>query len=442
MTDETETQAPASARARVDRRPALFIVLQCRRPTATPARIKIDPGCSVELGRGVTLAVERRDNVVRIDLPDSVISSTHAHIKALLDGYVIEDAGSKNGTYVGGTLQPHAALRDGEWIELGNTLLRFRHDIVPATDPLLVKAGGDELATLVPDLAATFARLAQVARASLPILVIGETGTGKEVIARAVHRLTQREGPFVAVNCGAIATTLLESELFGHRRGAFSGATDDRAGLFRSADRGTLLLDEIGELPAAAQAALLRVLQEREVVPVGGDRPIPIDIRLVAATHRDLEAEVTAGRFREDLYARLAGQVIRPLPLRERIEDLGLLVGRLLGRLADRDVSLDVEVARAFAKHEWPRNTRELEMTLASALAADPARITTDSLPDTLATPTPAREVDHERRRQLEALLVEHRGNVSRVAQAMGKARSLVQKWLNRYGLDAEQFRR
>src|SRR5262249_5151219 len=157
----------------------------------------------------------------------------------------------------------------------------------------------------------------------------GETGTGKEVVARAIHRLARRSGPFVAVNCGAIPRNLVESELFGPPRGAFSRATQDRLRLIRSADRRTLLLGEIGELGLAAQAALLRVLQEREVVPVGGERPIPVDLRLVAATHVELEHAVEQRAFREDLLARLAGQIVRLEPLRERMEDLGLLIARL-----------------------------------------------------------------------------------------------------------------
>jgi DNA-binding NtrC family response regulator len=438
MSQQTETQSPAALRARSKLRPALFVVLQCRRPTASPLRVRLDPGLSIELGRGDTLAAHRRGHdLVRIDVPDPVMSSKHAHVRPLLDGFVIEDAGSKNGTRVRGAAQRHAVLDDGDWIELGDTLFRFRSESVDAGDPAILQADGAELSTIVPELAARFARLATIAAVDVPILLFGETGTGKEVVARATHRLAKRSGPFVAVNCGALPETLVESELFGHRRGAFSGAGDDRAGLIRTADHGTLFLDEIGELPLPSQAALLRVLQEREVLPVGADRPVPVDLRVIGATHRSLEGAVADQTFREDLFARLAGHVVRLPALRDRMEDLGLLLGRLL----PEGVRVEIEAARTLAAYTWPRNIRELEMHLTAALAADASCVRAASLPESFATTT-VRDADVDRKRELEALLRQHQGNVSQVAKAMGKARSLVQKWLHRYGLDPERYRR
>jgi hypothetical protein len=249
--------------ARSARRDALYIVLQCRRPAEPPVRVRLDPGTTVVLGRGSAFATSVSGRERRIDIPDPVMSSTHARIEPVLEGYAIADAGSKNGTRVAGEQQPKAVLRDGDWIEIGNTLLRFRTRSAPSDAAAIERAApGDTLATVVPELAARFAMLAHVAKANLPVLVIGETGTGKELAARAVHERAGRTGGFVAVNCGAIAGTLLESELFGHVRGAFSGASEDRAGLIRSAHEGTLFLDEIGDLPLSAQAALLRVLQQ------------------------------------------------------------------------------------------------------------------------------------------------------------------------------------
>src|SRR5262249_27344255 len=163
-------------------------------------------------------------------------------------------------------------------------------------------------------------------------LIEGETGTGKEVIARAIHGLSGRPGPLVAVNCAALAPSIVQSELFGYRKGAFSGAADDRLGLIRSADRGTLLLHEIGDLAAPAQAAILRALQERRVMPVGSTGEVAVDVRFCAATHRRLQELVRSGDFREDLLARLSGFVIRVPPLRERREDLGLLISTIIGR--------------------------------------------------------------------------------------------------------------
>jgi transcriptional regulator with GAF, ATPase, and Fis domain len=305
------------------------------------------------------------------------------------------------------------------------------------------------------------------------------------VVARALHALSGREGPFVAVNCGAIPRTLVESELFGHRKGAFSGATEERPGLFRSADRGTLLLDEIGDLPQEAQAALLRVLQEHEVLAVGATRPVKVDVRVLAATHRDLAALVQSGEFRADLLSRIAGFHVRLPPLRERPEDLGLLVGALLKKVAGdaaAHVRLTCEAARALARYRWPLNVRELEQCLRAALvlagtqpidlvhlpepvraalhegpaAAGSAPDPTDPDLPTLASQAPEDEVTHsprgpqrpltadEQRHKEELLLLvrEHRGNVTTMARALGKARMQVQRWLRRYAIDPQEHRR
>jgi transcriptional regulator with GAF, ATPase, and Fis domain len=186
-----------------------------------------------------------------------------------------------------------------------------------------------------------------------------------------VHHLSKRPGHFVAVNCGAIPATLVETELFGYKRGAFSGAVDDRPGIIRSADKGTLLLDEIGELPLSSQVALLRVLQEREVTPVGATRPVPVDVRVVAATHRRLSDLVEARTFRPDLLARLSGYTLRLPPLRDRTADLGLLISAILHRIAPAvaaHVTFSGAAARALFRHPWPLNIRELEKALETAL--------------------------------------------------------------------------
>jgi transcriptional regulator with GAF, ATPase, and Fis domain len=300
----------------------------------------------------------------------------------------------------------------------------------------------------------------QVAPSPVSVVVAGETGTGKEVIARAVHALSGRSGDFVAVNCGALPENLVESELFGHRKGAFSGAVEDRPGLIRAADRGTLFLDEIGDLPAASQAAFLRVLQEREVTPIGSTRAVPVDIRLVAATHRDLGALVDAGGFRPDLYARIAGLKIELPPLRERREDLGLIIAAILRRVApdrlDR-VGFDVEAARCLFRYGWPLNIRELEKTLQTAVVlAEDLPIATEHLPDPVrcepdvAAPQdsemdddrPLSAEDEERKQNLIAMLQEHGGNISAVARAMGKARMQIQRWVKRYRLEPDSYRK
>jgi DNA-binding NtrC family response regulator len=284
------------------------------------------------------------------------------------------------------------------------------------------------------------------------VVLQGPTGSGKEVAARALHQLSGRAGAFVAVNCGGIAKTLVESELFGYRKGAFSGADDDRPGLMRTADKGTLFLDEIGDLPIGSQSVLLRALQESEVLPVGATRPVKIDVRVLAATHYDLPGLIEQGGFRADLFARVSGFTVRLPPLRERREDLGLLTSLILRRVAadlvDR-ISLTPEAASALFAHDWPLNVRELEKCLSTALVLAAGQpIDLPHLPDwAQARPEPpapaplASEAELRHREQLLALLKEHHGNVSSIARSLGKARMQVQRWLKRYGIDAAAFR-
>jgi two-component system, NtrC family, response regulator len=203
----------------------------------------------------------------------------------------------------------------------------------------------------------------RVAATDASVLITGESGTGKEAVSRRIHvRSSRAEGPFVAVNCAAIPGELLESELFGHARGAFTGAVRDRLGRFRQADRGTLFLDEIGEIPLPLQAKLLRVLQERVVDVVGGDKPVAVDVRIVAATNRDLLDRIGEGSFREDLYYRLNVVEIRVPPLRERPEDIPRLVEHFMAELApDREVEVPPPVLNELERRPWPGNVRELK---------------------------------------------------------------------------------
>jgi transcriptional regulator of acetoin/glycerol metabolism len=446
----------------LDARPHLYLVLDAHRPLAAPVRLALGDVEEVVLGRGSGRLVEAssgdgtRRLVVRTD--DRRMSSTHARIQKLLRRWVIEDSGSKNGTLVNGVARTRVPLADGDVIELGHTFFLFREAVLSdPRDPAVLDARDlappvPGMATLLPGLARDFDRLASVACSPAPIVVEGETGTGKEVMAQAVHRISGRAGAFVAVNCGALPRDLVEGELFGHKKGAFSGATEDRAGLVRSAHRGTLFLDEIGDLPAPAQAALLRVLQEHEVRPIGETRATPVDLRVVAATHRSLDAMVTAGEFRADLLNRLAGHRFALPPLRARREDLGLILGALLARLADGDAaapSLHPRAARALLGHGWPGNVRELEQCVGSALALARAAgsIELEHLPQAVQRvlgggSTGRGSADAGQREEILALLREHQGNVSAVAKHMGKARMQVQRWLKRYAIDPAQFRR
>jgi transcriptional regulator with GAF, ATPase, and Fis domain len=389
------------------------------------------------------------------------MSKEHARFVRAGGQWMVEDTGSKNGLLVNGEPCARGWLVDGALLEIGHTLLLFRETTFTGVGPPLVGGFSEPctpvpgFATVSPSVTGELAKLARVARTPVPVVVEGETGVGKELLARAYHSLSGRSGPFVAVNCGALPETLVQSELFGYRKGAFSGAGEDRPGLVRSADGGTLFLDEIGELPLESQASLLRVLQEGEVLPVGATRPLKVDLRLIAATNRELEQEVRKGAFRSDLLARLSGLRLRLPPLRERREDVGLLVALLLRRgLAPgaRAPSLTPRAARALFRHEWPRNVRQLEHCLSLAVALAPERIELEHLPAELqvalskqepeAAATPAGPPpETQERDELLALLREHRGNVSRVAQALGTSRAQVHRLFKRHGLEPDAFR-
>ncbi len=314
------------------------------------------------------------------------------------------------------------------------------------------------------------ALLSQVAARDLTVLLTGETGTGKELAARAVHAESPRKvKPFVAVNCGALPADLVESELFGHAKGAFTGATMAKAGLFEEAHGGTLFLDEIGDLPLPVQVKLNRALQEKEVRRVGTTTPVKVDARVVAATHRDLAAEVAAGRFREDLYYRLNVVTVRLPALRERREDIPLLAMHFLSRSGRPELEgFAPEALRAFTTYTWPGNVRQLENAVARAAAvAQGPRITVDDLPPELGVARtaeaggasagripsealaklPYREaVDGARdavsREYLSALMQEFGGNVTHAAERAGMERESLHRLLKRYGVRSDDFKR
>jgi len=459
-------QGEAQEQVARPRQQLLLVALEMERPLEYPTLHALDALDEVLLGRGASRAWSQRAHEGRrqlaLQLPDRWMSREHARLVRAGGQWMLEDVNSKNGLRVNGVPQTRGWLADGGLIEVGHTLLLFRETAAagPAFAPDArtgaPRAPVPGFATLNPALAEELAKLARVARTPVPVVVEGETGTGKELLARAYHALSERPGAFVAVNCGALPDTLVQSELFGYRKGAFSGASEDRPGLIRSSDGGTLFLDEIGELPLPAQASLLRVLLESEVLPVGGTRPLAVDLRVVAATNRDLGQMVRGGTFRSDLLARLSGLRLKLPPLRERREDLGLLVVELLRRLVPpvaRGPSLTPAAARALFLHDWPRNVRELEHCLALAVALSPERIDMEHLPAELrreppgpATSEPAPVVPRAspascEREELLGLLREHRGNVSQVAQALGTSRAQVHRLLKRHRLEPDSFR-
>jgi pSer/pThr/pTyr-binding forkhead associated (FHA) protein len=459
----TITEQSDRGRVRGAHQPVAHLIrlLDFERPQRAGARHALTGLDVVELDRraeggGGVATATRVDRTLRIEVDDPRMSARHARMTHHLRRWTIVDQGSRNGIWIDGRGIEDALLEDGAVIELGRTAFLFRvlevdggpPDVDAAALPMAIPG----VATFAPGFGAALADLAKLARTGQSVVLRGETGTGKEVLGRGVHAASGRSGAWVAVNCGALPDHLIESELFGHRKGSFSGATEDRPGLVRAADGGTLFLDEIADLPLASQAALLRVLQEHEVTPVGGTRAVAVDLRVIAASHRDLEAEVAAGRFREDLLARLAGAVVEVPPVRARREDLGLLIAALLARLPDGErVKLSPEAGRALLRYRWPRNVRELEQALATAVAlADGRTIEVEHLPPAVRAigddpPTPPVEdlspSDRRRRDELIGLLTQHRGNIAAVARAMGVERMQIHRWLKRFALAIEAYR-
>ena len=307
------------------------------------------------------------------------------------------------------------------------------------------------------------AEIETVAPTSASVLIRGQTGTGKELVARRIHQLSaSSRGPFVALNCAAVPESLLESELFGHRKGAFTGADSDRAGRFREAHRGTLFLDEVGDMPLAAQAKLLRVLQERVVEPLGGGKPIKVDVRVLAATHHDLVELTREQRFREDLYYRLRVVELEVPPLAERGTDVLLLARHFLALSGRVGVALTPDVESALAVHPWPGNVRELRNAMERAAIFCRGAVRPEHLPAEIRAgspmPIPASEdgdpppsgnfqtaktaaVEAFERRFFSEALRRHRGNVSRAAREAGMHRQNLQKKLRRLGIDPTGFR-
>jgi DNA-binding NtrC family response regulator len=322
----------------------------------------------------------------------------------------------------------------------------------------------DNLVAKSPAMAPAVALVRRAAASDATVLITGESGTGKEVVARAIHASGERRtGRFVAINCGAIPEALLESELFGHVKGSFTGAAVDRRGLFEEADGGTMFLDEIADLPLAMQVKLNRVLQERSVRRVGGADERPVDVRVVAATNVDLRARVAAGQFREDVFYRLNVLPIPLPPLRERREDIPALAAFLLERHAARrpgaPEGFTAEALSALVGHDWPGNVRELENAIARAVAvSDGARIELEALPDEVSAAvrprlTRASEVhlgyrevvdlarDRASREYLIALMRELHGNVTDAARRAGMERESLHRLLKRYGVRSEDFK-
>ncbi len=379
------------------------------------------------------------------------VAPHHFTVRLDADGFVLRDGGSAEGTYLdGAAVTADVRLDEGATVRAGEALVElYRRTSEDPVRPM----EGDRLGELVgrsDPMRRLFNLIRRVAIHPVPVLVLGESGTGKELVARAVHDHSPRSsGPFVAVNCGAISRDLVESELFGHVKGAFTGATSDRAGAFREASGGTLFLDEIGDLALQSQVRFLRVLETGSVRPVGADREEDVDVRIVAATHRNLPAEVDNGTFREDLYFRLGVMAVLVPPLRERPDDIPLLAEHFLRSMVDRPLSLSDDAVTRLVGHPWRGNVRALRNCLlrAALLAEGPEidddDIHFDAVPMTGSDPLMALRQDEvaglleqvERDaicRAMEAC----RSNKTAAARMLGIAKSTLHVKLAKYELD------
>jgi len=385
-----------------------------------------------------------------VSVPHASLSRRHASITT--PGLVLEDLGSTNGTWVRAPGPDGAAaearlepgrpvvLSPGDTVRLGAVTLV----LVPAAAPTSSEAGdGDALDPAMRELHALVER---VAPADIPVLLLGETGVGKEVLAERVHRASRRSGrPMLRLNCAALAEQLVESELFGHERGAFTGAHAAKPGLLEAASGGSVLLDEVGDMRLESQARLLRVIEEGKALRVGGVTPRPIDVRFIAATHKDLDEAVREGRFRRDLYYRLAGVVVRIPPLRERPAEL-LPLARSFLRAAwaragrEGEPGLASDAGQWLQAQPWPGNIRELRHCVERAALLCEGGVVTLSLLDAGAAPAPAAPAAPVTRRgitraALEAALDRHAGNQTRAAAALGVSRRTLVNWIERHGV-------
>ena len=372
-----------------------------------------------------------RDPACEVTLDHERLSRRHAKI-TIGDGWTVEDLGSRNGTHLrGAKLAASSDLVPGEPIAIGP----FTAVIVSrAVSTARAVVGGSHVGVVDPTLAEPGPLLLAVARSSVSIVINGETGAGKEVLARSLHRLSGRQGPMLAVNCAALSPALLESELFGHVRGSFTGAVNDKPGLLEAAAGGTVLFDEIAELPLDLQAKLLRAIETREVIRVGAVRPVAVDVRFLAATHQDLVAASQNGEFRRDLFYRLAGITLTIAPLRERPQQLSALAAKFA-----KEVHTTVTAAALarLASHDWPGNVRELRNVIERAAllsgggAIEPAHILIDTAP--AAAPSSGADAltgeQAAERDRIVAALDACAGNQSQAAKQLGVSRAnLVNK--------------
>ncbi len=418
------------------------------------------------LARGAN--VIGRESPADVVVPVNAVSRVHAEIVWERGGWSLRDRGSTNGTLVDGHRTLEARLEHGQEVRVGDAIFKFvdqdaelfgryRLDGTMAPGTVRFSREGSELVGGY-QMDRIAAEVERIATSPISVVLLGESGTGKEVVAREIHRHSGRKGQFRAVNCAAIPENLFESELFGYKRGAFSGADRDKQGILRAAHEGTLLLDEIGDMPLDAQAKLLRVLQSKEVYPLGATAPEVVDVRVVSATHRDLKRLEHEDRFRPDLFARLNEYQLRLPPLRDRKEDVYQLLRAFLARHGRPDLEVSFLFMAGILHYDFPYNVRELEACAKRAIAlAEGPILDTPLLPEPIREemedyghaprsgepsthPSPQR-LGAPTEAELRALLSQHEGNVAAVGRALGKARMQIHRWVERYAIDLDDYR-
>jgi Sigma-54 interaction domain/FHA domain len=451
----TETQLDLMVRrSEVDDAPTthLVIVLEGDNPLSGGARFSLAEAGEVVLARGDERKASRRQvggmQSVWITTTSRLVSKKgHARLDPTPEGWAITDLDSTNGVCVNGMKAQKALLRPGDVFALGRVFCMLVDYPGDQGDLDLADANASLPGTLTldPVFGGRLERLRAEAKQDSPIVIVGETGTGKEFLAKAIHELSGRRGSYVGINCGAFPRELIASELFGHVKGAFTGAAGG-VGHVRRAESGTLLLDELVAAPEELQVSLLRVIQEKEVLPVGAKRPEAVNVRYIAAAQVPPEEAVEAGKVRRDLMARFVIQLDLP-PLRERREDIGIFIASKMRSLGIADRPLSFDACNRLLLHDWPDNIRELTNTIERwAAAADSGEIEPDERPTLKPNRAPSLAkrpaVDAALADQIQAHLRDTNGNVPEVAFRLGFKRTLLYHYLKKFSIDPKTFRK
>jgi len=443
--------APADARTLRDSRSGMVATVSDDQETdlrpALPRERLTRPSVLLEwAGQHAVLSPDKQalligaSPAVDVMIEDSLVSRVHAELRYEANGPWIRDMKSRNGTYVDGVQVEGARVRDGSQLTLGETIVRVRFDQAASSVPLWPHASFGALRGGSVKMRELYRRMDLAARSDATVLVEGETGTGKELVAEAIHEASRRSGsPFAIVDCSALAPSILESELFGHARGAFTGAVAARAGVVEAAQGGTVFLDEIGEIPLSLQPKLLRLMESRTLRRVGENTARTVNVRFIAATHRSLQAMINEGTFREDLYFRISVLRLRTPPLRERTEDIPSLV-----QAFSDGKGIDVDLLQQLITRPWPGNVRELRNFVEYSQVFGDREALRELSPHIGAAIPSTRGTYHQQRRDcldafertfVERLLHDHGGDTRAAAEAGGLDRSHLYRLIKRHRL-------